>query len=52
MEKTGYTFAELHGKEHLVDEIRQLENRLKEETGETITLIAYEKEDAGYGKHS
>jgi len=50
METSGYTFAELNGKEDLVEEIRTLESKLQEQTGEAITLIAYEKEQPGTEK--
>ncbi|EGL19193.1 MULTISPECIES: hypothetical protein [unclassified Paenibacillus] len=52
MKMNGYTFAELNGKEELIEEIRSLESKLQEQTGEPITLIAYEKEQAGNGERA
>ncbi|MEC0249156.1 hypothetical protein ACI48J_15960 [Paenibacillus chitinolyticus] len=52
MKMNGYTFAELNEKKELIEEIRSLESKLQEQTGEPITLIAYEKERAGNGERA
>lgn len=36
-----YEFVDFQGKEHLVEEIQKLEEKLQKETGEIINLIAY-----------
>ena len=40
-ERDDYKFADLHNAPALIGEIVQLENQLKQQTGQDITLIAY-----------
>ncbi|GAA3404151.1 hypothetical protein ACFFNY_02235 [Paenibacillus hodogayensis] len=44
--RNDYTFADLNGKPALVEEIVSLERRLKEQTGDDVTLIAYALSDS------
>ncbi|MEF3303862.1 hypothetical protein [Paenibacillus sp. GYB003] len=40
-ERGQYTFADLNEKPALVEQIVSLEHRLRDETGQPVTLIAY-----------
>lgn len=40
----SYQFANLGAHEHLLEDLRSLESRMKEELGSEIALIAYEQE--------
>lgn len=44
-EREQYTFADLNGNPSLVHEIVRLEERLREQTGQQVTLIAYTPAD-------
>jgi len=44
--KQDYVFTDLENKEHLVQEIRKLEEKLEQSTGEKINLIAYSEKKA------
>ncbi|WP_157264935.1 hypothetical protein [Paenibacillus oryzisoli] len=47
MEMESYHFANLGIHEHLMQDLRNLEARMKEELGYDIALIAYAKEAEG-----
>ncbi|MCM3703311.1 hypothetical protein [Paenibacillus macerans] len=44
--RQDYVFTDLEGKEHLVEEIRKLEDKLEQSTGEKVNLIAYSHKNA------
>ncbi|MBP1961745.1 hypothetical protein [Paenibacillus aceris] len=43
MSLDSYQFANLGAHEHLLEDLRRLESRMKEELGSDVTLIAYEQ---------
>ncbi|GIO86229.1 hypothetical protein J25TS5_31610 [Paenibacillus faecis] len=44
--RQDYVFTDLENKEYLVQEIRKLEEKLEQSTGEKINLIAYSEKKA------
>jgi len=44
--RNEYEYTDLNGKPALIQEIVQLEQKLKQETGQPVTLIAYSPADA------
>ncbi|WP_334074189.1 MULTISPECIES: hypothetical protein [Paenibacillus] len=44
--KQDYVFTDLEKKEHLIQEIRNLEEKLEQSTGEKVNLIAYSEKKA------
>ncbi|WP_155988013.1 hypothetical protein [Gorillibacterium massiliense] len=49
MPTSSYSLTNLQGHEKLLDEITQLEHKLKKELGEQVALIAYSPEQQSNG---
>lgn len=46
VEAPDYNFADLSGHAHLIEELAELESRMRKELGQQVNLIAYTNEEA------